>query len=145
MTSFTPPPPERLSTSTIGLRPISAWDIPEILIAHQDDRSLAPSLGLDRPPSGAQLGREVEQAEAAWTAGRLQLTVLEPGSEDCRGRLVIDHIDPLAGTAQATIWIAPGRRGRGLASEALGLARDWLARQGGIEQLQCGEDRARGR
>jgi RimJ/RimL family protein N-acetyltransferase len=139
-----PEPPTRLSAETVELRPISDWDIPEILIAHQDDRGLAPSLGLDRPPSGALLGREVENAEADWAAGTLKLTVLTPGSDDCRGRLTIDAIDSEQHTARVTIWIAPDRRGRGLAAAAVGLARDWLARSCGIEQLQCGEDRPRG-
>ena len=139
-----PEPPPRLSSETLALRPISDWDIPEILIAHQDDRGLAPGLGLDRPPSGAQLGREVEDAAADWAAGTLKLTLVTPGSDDCRGRLTIDSLDFAHGTARATIWVAPDRRGRGLARAALGLAGDWLARSCGIEQLQCGEDRPRG-
>jgi RimJ/RimL family protein N-acetyltransferase len=139
-----PEPPERLTAPEIELRPISSWDIPEILIAHQDDRALAGELGLSRPPSGAQLGREVEDARADWAAGTLKLTVVQPGSDDCRGRLTIDAIDPAAGTARATIWIAPHLRGRGLARAACALAGDWLARSAGIQQLQCGEDRPRG-
>lgn len=140
-----PPPPSRLTSPEIELRPISAWDIPEILIAHQDDRRLAVDLGLERPPSGAQLGREVEDGPADWAAGTLKLTLVEPGSDDCRGRLVIEAIDLEHGTARATIWVAPDRRGRGLARAAFGLAGDWLARSSGIQQLQCGEDRPRGR
>jgi RimJ/RimL family protein N-acetyltransferase len=144
MASFSPPPPRRLSSDAVALRPIAEWDIPEILIAHEDDRELARATGLLRPPSGAELGREVEDAPVAWAAGRIQLTVLEPGSEDCRGRVLIDAIDADAGTARVSVWIAPGRRGRGLASGALALARDWLARECGIEQLQCGENRPGG-
>ena len=144
MAAVIPDPPERLSSALLELRPISQWDIPEILIAHQDDRNLAASLGLERSPSGAQLGTEVDRAPADWAAGILKLTVLTPGSDDCRGRLTLDAIDLEAGTARATIWIAPDRRGRGLAGAALSLARDWLARSCGIEQLECGEDRPRG-
>jgi RimJ/RimL family protein N-acetyltransferase len=139
-----PDPPERLSSDVLELRPISDWDIPEILIAHQDDSALAAALGLDRAPSSAQLGQEVEDAAAEWAAGTLKLTLLTPGSEDCRGRLVIDEIDLAAGSARATLWVAPNRRGRGLGQAALALAGDWLARSCGIHQLQCGEDRARG-
>ena len=139
-----PAPPTRLSAETVELRPISDWDIPEILIAHQDDRQLARDLGLTKPPSGAQLGREVEDAGADWAAGTLKLTLLTPGSDDCRGRLTIDSLDFEQGSARATVWVAPEHRGQGLAGAALGLARDWLARSCGIEQLQCGEDRPRG-
>jgi hypothetical protein len=139
-----PEPPERLSSEILALRPISDWDIPEILIAHQDDRTLAAALGLRRSPSGAQLGQEVEDAPVDWAAGTLKLTLLEPGSDDCRGRLVIDALDFSAGTARAAVWVVPQRRGRGLARGAVALAGDWLARSCGIHQLQCGEDRPRG-
>jgi RimJ/RimL family protein N-acetyltransferase len=139
-----PEPPARLSSPTVELRPISDWDIPEILIAHQDDRDLAASLGVSRAPSGAQLGQEVESAAADWAAGTLKLTLCQPGSDDCRGRLTIDALDPAAGTARATVWVAPQLRGRGLARAALELAGDWLARSCGIHQLQCGEDRPGG-
>ncbi|HET9074760.1 MAG TPA: GNAT family N-acetyltransferase [Solirubrobacteraceae bacterium] len=138
-----PDPPERLVGERVELRPIADWDIPEILIAHQDDRDLAACLGMERPPSGAELGREVEEAAAAWAAGLLKLTIVEPGSNDCRGRLVIDLREAEGTTAPVTVWIARDRRGRSIASEALGLARDWLARSGGIAQLQCREDRPR--
>ena len=37
-------------------------DIPEILIAYQDDPELHMRLGLERPPSGAELGRQMEEA-----------------------------------------------------------------------------------
>jgi RimJ/RimL family protein N-acetyltransferase len=139
-----PDPPKRLSSDTVALRPISDWDIPEILIAHQDDRTLAQALGMKRAPSSAQLGQEVEDSAAAWAAGTLKLTLVTPGSDDCRGRLVIDELDVPAGTARATVWVAAELRGRGLARAALALAGDWLAGACGIHQLQCGEDRPSG-
>lgn len=138
-----PDPPARLSGALVDLRPISDWDIPEILIAHEDDRSLAARLGLARPPSGAELGAEVEQAAADWAAGTLKLTLVQPGSEDCCGRLVIDAIDPVAGRARVTVWVAPRLRGRGLAREARVLATDWLGRRCGVGELECAEDRPR--
>src|SRR5205085_729432 len=36
-------------------------DIPEVLIAYQDDRALHLRLGQERPPSGAELGRRAER------------------------------------------------------------------------------------
>jgi GNAT superfamily N-acetyltransferase len=112
-----------IADETVALRPISDWDIPEILIAHQDDPDLAAALGLERPPSAAELGQEVEEAAAEWAAGTLKLTVLVPGSDDCRGRLTID-----AASGTTRVWIAPGWRGRGLAGGAVALAEHWLAR-----------------
>jgi len=129
--------PGRLSDGVIELRAIADWDIPEILIAYQDDRELARSLGLKRPPSGAALGSEVENAEAERAAGTaLRLTVVEPGREDCRGRLVVSEVDWEARTARVQIWIVPALRGRGLARRAVALAAEWLRDRAGIEQLQ---------
>lgn len=140
-----PDVPERLVGDGVELRPISDWDIPEILIAHQDDPGLAAALGMARAPSGAQLGSEVERAAADWAGGELKLTLCAPGSDDCCGRLVISGLDPAAGLARYVIWVVPGLRGRGLARAAVALAADWLADSCGIHQLQCGQDRARGR
>ena len=66
-----PEPPDRIGDELIELRPIAEWDIPEVLIAHQDDRELHRRLGLSKPPTGAQLGSEVERAERiGWPATR---------------------------------------------------------------------------
>ena len=66
----------------IELRPIAEWDIPEVLIAHQDDRELHRWLGMSKPPTGAQLGSEVDDAEAHRLAGDvLKLTIVEPGRQ----------------------------------------------------------------
>jgi RimJ/RimL family protein N-acetyltransferase len=128
----------RLSDGVIELRAIADWDIPEILIAHQDDREMATNLGLKRPPSGAVLGSEVENADAERAAGTmLRLTVVEPGREECRGRLVVSEVDWEARSARVQVWIAPALRGRGLARRAVALAAEWLRSRAGIEQLQC--------
>ncbi|MBO0768241.1 MAG: hypothetical protein J2O48_06105, partial [Solirubrobacterales bacterium] len=130
---------EPLSDGVITLRRISDWDIPDILIAFQDDPEMAAGLGLARAPSGADLGSEVERSDASWEAGRPQLTLTRAGSDDCIGRLEID----LAARA-CQIWVSPGQRGRGYARRALALAGDWLGAGAGCQQLQCGQDRPRG-
>jgi RimJ/RimL family protein N-acetyltransferase len=134
-----PPIPElegRLSDGVVELRTISEWDIPEILIAHQDDPRLHVELGLERPPSGAQLGSEVERAEAERIAGtHVALTIVEPGSEDCIGRVEVRRIDWNAAAAELVVWVAPRRRDRGIGPRALRLARAWLQEACGLEQL----------
>jgi RimJ/RimL family protein N-acetyltransferase len=127
---------DRLSDGVIELRAISEWDIPEILIAHQDDPRLHLALGLARPPSGAQLGFEVERAEAERQAGaRVALTIVDPGREDCIGRVEVRAIDWDAATAELVAWVAPQRRGRGLGERALALTRQWLADACGLRRL----------
>ena len=51
---------EPLHGERVALRYAAERDIPEILIAHQDDPELHVRLGLVRPPSGAELGRRIE-------------------------------------------------------------------------------------
>jgi hypothetical protein len=69
--------PEPLSDGSVALRLGAERDIPEILIAHQDDTHMYERLGLERPPSGAELGRDAERAAIERTAGiHIALTIL---------------------------------------------------------------------
>ena len=120
----------------IELRLIAEWDIPEVLIAHQDDRRLHDWLGLSGPPTGAQLGSEVEHAEAHRLAGdSLKLTIVEPGSNDCCGRVEVDGFDWPRGSADVRIWVAPQLRGRGYEQRAADLAAEWLRSTVGLREL----------
>jgi len=111
----------------VGLRLAADRDIPEILIAHQDDPQLYARLGLQRPPSGAELGRQMELAERERETGmRVRLTIVEPGSDACRGRISVHSIDWESGRAELGMWLVPQARGRGLAPAALLLAAGWL-------------------
>jgi RimJ/RimL family protein N-acetyltransferase len=131
-----PQPPERMGDELIELRPIAEWDIPEVLIAHQDDRELHRWLGLAGPPTGAQLGSEVEHAEAHRLAGDLlKLTIVEPGGNDCRGRVEVDGFDWQRGSAVVHIWVAPQLRGRGYEQRAAELAGEWLRSTVGLREL----------
>src|SRR5947209_3670654 len=125
-----------IADSGVALRDAAERDIPEILIAHQDDPELHVRLGLPRPPSGAELGRQMELADRERVAGaRVRLTILDPGSDDCRGRVSVHNIDWNQGRAELGIWLAPQARGRGLAPAALQLAARWLFEDWGLERL----------
>jgi RimJ/RimL family protein N-acetyltransferase len=116
-----------LSDGRIALRMAAEWDIPDILIAYQDDPELHLRLGEDRPPSGAQLGSAAERLEAERLAGTgLALTIVEPGSDDCRGRVNVHKVDWDNRRAELGIWVAPRLRRRGVARAALRLAGGWL-------------------
>ena len=126
-----------LFNERVGLRLAAERDIPEILIAHQDDPELYARLGLRRPPSGAELGRQIELAERERTTGmRARLTIIEPGSDECRGRISVHSIDWDGHRAELGIWLAPQARGRGLATAALRLAARWLFEECGLERVQ---------
>jgi RimJ/RimL family protein N-acetyltransferase len=116
-----------LTDGDVVLRDYFERDIPEILIAYQDDPRLHGLTGQDRPPTGAELGSRAEREPSARAVGEgATLTILEPGADTCRGQIRVDSVDWDNGRAELTIWLAPQVRGRGLGRRALRLAGEWL-------------------
>lgn len=119
------------------LRPAAERDIPEILIAHQDDPQLFGQLRLPRPPSGAELGRRTELADTERALGaRLWLTILTPGSDLCCGQIDVHEAELHYGRTDLDVWVAPQHRGRGLGSAALALAGRWLLEEADVARVQ---------
>ena len=136
MPSF-PDLPQPISDGSVALRLGAERDIPEILIAHQDDRHLHERLGLERPPTGAELGRNSERAAIERTAGiHVAMTILEPSSDVCRGRIFTADVEWRHDRAELGMWLAPQVRGRGLAPRALRLMSSWLLQNTSLERLQ---------
>ena len=129
---------DRLSDGVVSVRLAAERDIPEVLIAHQEDPDLARALGLERPPSGAQLGRAIEDAPALRSAGvAVTLSILEPGIDDCRGQIRAERFDWEHAHADLSLWVAADARGRGLGGRALALAAGWLLDVCGLVRVQC--------
>jgi [ribosomal protein S5]-alanine N-acetyltransferase len=121
----------------VALRDYEERDIPEILIAYQDDPRLHLLNREDRPPSGAELGSRAEREVSARGAGeRATLTVLEPGDDTCRGQIRVENVDWDHRRAELTIWLAPQVRGRGLGRGTLRLAGGWLLETCGLARLE---------
>jgi RimJ/RimL family protein N-acetyltransferase len=126
-----------LTDGQVVLRDAAERDIPEILIAYQDDPQLHARLGADRPPSGAELGRRAERAATDREAGyRIGLTILEPGSDTCVGQVDVGQLDWEHARADLKLWLAPQVRGRGLAHRALRITARWLLDAAGLERVQ---------
>lgn len=128
---------EPITDGVVALRMFAERDIPEILIAYQDDPELHLRIGIDRPPSGAELGSQAERAPAECEAGRgVRLTILEHGSDTCVGRIFVHGIDWANSHAELGMWLAPQARRRGLAPRALRLAVGWLLESCALQRVQ---------
>ena len=128
---------EPLGDQHVVLREAAERDIPEILIAHQDDPEMHVRFGELRPPSGAELGRRAELAATDREAGaRLTLTILKPGSDTCVGQIDVQNVDWEHARAELGIWLAPQVRDEGLAVRALRLTARWLFDACGLERVQ---------
>lgn len=126
-----------LSDGRAALRDYRERDIPEILIAYQDDPRLHVLNHEDRPPTGAELGSRAEREEALRAAGEgVTLTVLEPGSDTCRGQVRVRGVDWDHRRGELAVWLAPQVRGRGLGRSALRLAGEWLLGDCGLVRVE---------
>jgi RimJ/RimL family protein N-acetyltransferase len=132
-----PAPPEPLVDERVIVRLSAERDIPEILIAYQDDPSLHEQLGEPRPPSGAELGRREERAASERAAGtRLTLTITKPGTDVCRGQVYVRDVDWDNDRAELAIWLAPQARGGGMAAPALRMVAEWLLANTELARVQ---------
>jgi RimJ/RimL family protein N-acetyltransferase len=131
---FLDPP---IADRRVVLRDAAERDIPEILIAHQDDPELYVRLGLERPPSGAELGRQIEDAPGEHRSGtRARLAILEQPSNQFRGRILVHNVDWENRRAELGVWVVPQARGNGLARAGLRLAAGWLFGSCGLARLE---------
>lgn len=126
-----------LSDGTVSLRMAAERDIPEILLAYQDDPSLHFLMGVPRPPSGAELGRRAERAEHDRLTGRaISLTMLTGDEDTCIGQIDVHRVDWEHARAELGVWVAPQHRRRGVAARALALAGPWLLVEAGLERVE---------
>jgi RimJ/RimL family protein N-acetyltransferase len=128
---------EPLHSEIVTVRDAAERDIPEILIAYQDDPGLHLRLRERRPPSGAELGRLADTEAEDRAAGlRATLTILEAGDDICRGQIRLHDVDWDHRRAGLTVWLAPRVRGRGMGAAALGLVAPWLLEHARLLRLQ---------
>jgi RimJ/RimL family protein N-acetyltransferase len=126
-----------LSDDRVVLRDAAERDIPEVLIAYQDDPELYMRMGEERPPSASELGRNAESEPGERAGGaRVSVTILEPGSDVCRGQINVHHVDWEHARAELGIWLAPQVRGNGMARGALRLVSEWLLKTCQLERVE---------
>jgi RimJ/RimL family protein N-acetyltransferase len=121
----------------VRVRDAAERDIPEILIAFEDDPEMYLRLGYERPPSGAQLGRLAESEATDRAAGsRATLTIIGADSDLCLGQISVHSLDWDHARATLSPWVAPQVRGRGLAAGAVRLVAAWLLRRCRLVRVQ---------
>jgi RimJ/RimL family protein N-acetyltransferase len=126
-----------LSDGRLRLRDAAERDIPEILIAFEDDPEMHLRLALARPPSGAELGRQAEAEASDRAAGwRAALTIVAPPSDVCLGQVRVESVEWDHSRADISVWVAPQARRRGLATGALDLVAQWLLGACGLARVQ---------
>ena len=129
-----------LSDGVVSLRLAAERDIPEVLVAHDEDRELHHERGMPRPPSGAELGRELEEAPTRRAAGIDETLTIEtadgPRNASFAGQLIVHSIDWDDRRGELGIWLVPGRRGSAIGRRALVLAARWLFDVWELERLQ---------
>ena len=104
---------EPLTDGTVVLRDYEERDIPEILIAYQDD-SRMHLLTAGGPPAergragraGRARGRRTRDRGARHADGRSSR-----GSDTCRGQIRVEPVDWDQSRAELRIWLAPQVRG----------------------------------
>ena len=65
----------------------------------------------------------------------LKLTIVDPGGNDCRGRVEVGGFDWERGSADVRVWVAPQSRGRGYEQRAGALTEEWLRSTVGLREL----------
>jgi RimJ/RimL family protein N-acetyltransferase len=125
-----------LSDGVVALRLTAERDIPEVLIAYQDDPELHLRLGTDWPPSGAELGRRAELSEARLAAGdSVTLAITQPGQDLCIGEVHVHGVDWDNRRAELGVWVVAEQRGKRLAGRALRLVSSWLLDECRLERV----------
>jgi RimJ/RimL family protein N-acetyltransferase len=124
-----------LSDGAIGVRPLAAGDVPAIVAACQDPeiprwtRVPSPYLRED-----AERFLAIASAEAAAGEG-VALAVVDAGDR-LIGTIGLMEIDRDSGYGEIGYWTAAEARGRGAATRAVALLRDWAHAELGLSAIE---------
>jgi len=118
-----------LTDGRLTLRPPRAGDIPALVAACQD-----PEIPRwTRVPSPY-----TEEHAHAWLATEVEgvrLFIVDP-EDRFLGTIALMEVDPARGYAEIGYWLAAEARGRGVASAAVALLRDWAAAELGLTLIE---------
>lgn len=117
------------------LRPLSSADVPAIARACADEQILR-WLPLPRPYTTQDAARFVEHVAPLGPAHDTGLTLAVDEGDGLVGCLDLKHTDWAARTTETGYWMAPGARGRGLATRATRRLAEWALREKHLERVE---------
>ena len=128
--------PPRLSDGEIGVRPLAPADVPDVVAACQD-REIPRWTRVPSPYTREDAVRflAITATEAAAGEG-IALAVCDAQRDRLIGTIGLMGVDRARGYGELGYWTAAPARGRGAATRAVALLRDWAQRQLGLTTLE---------
>ena len=118
--------PGRIPGKRVALRPLAEDDLSAYGQAFVDDPELGAALGFEHDPDEDFLrDRPARVAERAAAGDFVEFAIADPGDDRLLGVIVLHSADRRHQRVEVGFWLVAAARGRGLATEAVGLAVDW--------------------
>jgi RimJ/RimL family protein N-acetyltransferase len=128
--------PPVLVSEAARVRPLREDDAPHYAAAFRDDPRLGLMAGFETDPDEDSLRRKVpEIAEHARLGSWAQLAITAPEEDRFLGDLILHHVDWRRQEAEIGFWLAPGARGRGLATSAVRLLLGWTLHETSLHRI----------
>lgn len=122
--------PERIEGLRCALRPFTDADIPAWAQAFRDDPELGAAIGTETDPDEESLAdRPVKNAAGADEGIYLDLAIADLNDDSLLGGVTLHSFDWRHSHAEVGFWLAPGARGRGVATEAVAMCIEWAFRE----------------
>jgi RimJ/RimL family protein N-acetyltransferase len=125
----------RLSDGEIGVRPIAPADVPDIVAACSDPEvprwTRVPS-----PYTREDAERFLAIAATEAAAGKGVALAVTDAGDRLIGTVALMEIDRERGSAEIGYWTAASARGRGAATRAVALLRDWAHAELGLTTIE---------
>lgn len=132
-------PDGSLRDEVIALRPLTPDDY-EAHLRHRSRPEVYSGSVLPLPPSAAEAREVCEwRAAVAWLRGRSALMVIDDGA-GYQGTIGLYDVARVVGTGMIGYDLRPETRGRGYATRAVRLVRQWAFREVGLDRVWAGTD-----
>ncbi|GAB3649007.1 GNAT family N-acetyltransferase [Glycomyces tarimensis] len=132
-------PGGELTDGTVSLRPLNGDDFEDHL-RHRTSPDVYSGASLQLPPSAGEVADMCEwRAATDWLRGRSALMVIDDGS-GYRGTIGLYDVTRVVGTAMIGYDLSLDARGKGYATRAVRLVRQWAFDEIGIDRIWAGTD-----